>query len=134
MRLVLKLVRGSWFRFIYKGTDKEQQRNELLNSHHITSRIEFVDAKQTQLILKKNEVLIGRNKECSVVLDDSKVSRVQCELSKSGSQWIIKNMSRYGTRVSLKGEEHLLKNDETKTLWDGILILIGDTILEVTSD
>jgi pSer/pThr/pTyr-binding forkhead associated (FHA) protein len=55
-----------------------------------------------RLVVPPSGALIGRSRDCDIVLDDSNVSRRHAEISRSGTDgWLIKDLgSTNGVRVN----------------------------------
>lgn len=85
---------------------------------------------------QKNKVLtlpenknftIGRVDSCDLKIDEGSVSRNHAEISLKGSQWVIRDSSKSGTRVNgQKVTEHQLQ--------EGDIITIGKKDMKFTSD
>jgi predicted component of type VI protein secretion system len=101
MGLMIRLLKGSWFRLIYKNTDKNDRFVQVINSEHIKKNIEFLDEKLTRIKLTGHHIKVGRNSSNHIVLDDDRVSRYHCEIIKHPlGHWYIRDLdSSSGTHI-----------------------------------
>lgn len=94
--------------------DRESPR-ELSSLGLITERPLLVgDGKRT--VLAGDRLLMGRSRECDLVLDDPNVSRRHAEMRRSGGRWIVVDLgSTNGVRVNgkrIQGEAPLSPGDQ----------------------
>ena len=73
--------------------------------------------KGTEVLLDEEEILLGRDKTCQVVLAEHAVSRSHAKISRDGALCFLEDLgSAYGTRVNGKtlprGEKRLLRNGD----------------------
>jgi pSer/pThr/pTyr-binding forkhead associated (FHA) protein len=73
--------------------------------------------KATEVILEDDEILLGRDKTCQVVLAEQAVSRSHARLSRDGALCFLEDLgSAYGTLINgkqiPKGEKRLLRNGD----------------------
>jgi pSer/pThr/pTyr-binding forkhead associated (FHA) protein len=89
-----------------------------------------------ELKLDADEILIGRDKTCTVVLTEPSVSRNHARISREGSLYFLEDVgSAYGTRVNgqalPKGEKRLLRNGDVIAV--GTFDVTFTRLLEVSS-
>jgi predicted component of type VI protein secretion system len=94
--------------------DRESPR-ELSSLGLITERPLLVgDGKRT--VLAGDRVLVGRSRECDLVLEDPNVSRRHAEMRRSGGRWTVVDLgSTNGVRVNgkrIRGEAPLSPGDQ----------------------
>jgi hypothetical protein len=88
---------------IYSTSTRHQEALEEVGSGAAqTRRRAVVVAAGKRLVVPANGALIGRSRECDIVLDDSNVSRRHAQISPSGATgWLIKDLgSTNGVRVN----------------------------------
>ncbi len=78
--------------------------------------------------LNQERILVGRDAECDLPLDDPGVSRHHCEIHWDGDKFSLTDYSRNGTFIS--GERVV----DTVTLQDGQEIAVGDYRLALTME
>jgi hypothetical protein len=87
---------------VYSTSDRHQSALEEVGSGAGTARrraIVVVGGKR--LVVPPAGALIGRSRECDIVIDDSNVSRRHAEISPSGQSWLIQDLgSTNGVRVN----------------------------------
>lgn len=83
---------------------------------------------QATFNLIDDEVLIGRDRKCTVTMPSQKVSRVHAVIRTQGDNHLIENISKKGTKVNGK------KIDEPHKLRPGDAIFISKHILIYQSD
>ena len=87
---------------VYSTSDRHQAAlNEVGSGAGIGRRRAIVVADGKRLVVPPGGALLGRSRECDIVLDDSNVSRRHAEISPSGQGWLIKDLgSTNGVRVN----------------------------------
>jgi len=65
---------------------------------------------------EKDAVIIGRDPDSGLVVDDDQVSRHHCTIERRGENFVIADTSSNGTYVTIQGEEEVLLNREELTL------------------
>jgi hypothetical protein len=88
---------------IYSTSTRHQEALEEVGSGAgQTRRRAIVVADGKRLVIPPNGAVIGRSRECDIVLDDSNVSRRHAQISPSGATgWLIKDLgSTNGVRVN----------------------------------
>lgn len=65
---------------------------------------------------EKDAVVIGRDADSDLVLDDDQVSRHHCTIERRGENFVIADTSSNGTYVTIQGEEEVLLKREELTL------------------
>jgi pSer/pThr/pTyr-binding forkhead associated (FHA) protein len=73
--------------------------------------------KGTEVVLDEEEILLGRDKACQVVLAEHAVSRSHAKITRDGALCFLEDLgSAYGTRLNgkglPKGEKRLLRNGD----------------------
>jgi hypothetical protein len=87
---------------VYSTSDRHQSALEEVGSGAgIGRRRAIVVLGGKRLVVPPNGALIGRSRECDIVIDDSNVSRRHAEISPSGQSWLIQDLgSTNGVRVN----------------------------------
>lgn len=80
----------------------------------------------TSLPLRQTGVLIGRNPECALVLDDDYASGRHCRIYPSGETWYVEDLG--STNGTFMGREKLTAPREVGV---GSSLRIGKTVLEL---
>jgi hypothetical protein len=65
---------------------------------------------------EKDAVVVGRDPECGLVVDNDQVSRHHCTIERRGDKFVITDTSSNGTYVTIQGEEEVLLQREELTL------------------
>ena len=65
---------------------------------------------------EKDAVVVGRDPECGLVVDDDQVSRHHCTIERRGDKFVIADTSSNGTYVTIQGTEDVLLQREELTL------------------
>jgi adenylate cyclase len=65
---------------------------------------------------EKDAVVIGRDPECGLVVDDDQVSRHHCTIERRGDKFVLSDTSSNGTYVTIQGEPEVLLQREDLTL------------------
>ncbi len=65
---------------------------------------------------EKDAVIIGRDADSGLVVDDDQVSRHHCTIERRGDNFVIADTSSNGTYVTIQGEEEVLLEREELTL------------------
>jgi adenylate cyclase len=65
---------------------------------------------------EKDAVVIGRDPECGLVVDDDQVSRHHCTIERRGDKYVVADTSSNGTYVTIQGEAEVLLQREELTL------------------
>jgi pSer/pThr/pTyr-binding forkhead associated (FHA) protein len=84
----------------------------LLKSKAVTG-----DRPPQQMVLSEDAIIVGRDKACNVVLNESVVSRRHCSIVREGALYFLEDLgSSFGTRVNgaplPAGEKRLLRNGD----------------------
>lgn len=90
-------------------------------SQDIEICVTIIDTNKKKTIAVKDEILIGRNPKCDVVINKPMVSAAHCILMREGSKLMVEdNNSTNGTLLNGKPLNHLveLKNNDVLTLGD----------------
>jgi hypothetical protein len=87
---------------VYSTSDRHQAALEEVGSGAAVARSRaIVVAGGKRLVVPPGGAVIGRSRECDIVLDDSNVSRRHAEISPSGRGWLINDLgSTNGVRVN----------------------------------
>ncbi|HMJ37256.1 MAG TPA: DUF3662 and FHA domain-containing protein [Baekduia sp.] len=87
---------------VYSTSDRHQSAlNEVGSGAAVARRRAIVVVGGKRLVVPPNGALIGRSRECDIVIDDSNVSRRHAEISPSGQSWLIQDLgSTNGVRVN----------------------------------
>jgi hypothetical protein len=87
---------------VYSTSDRHQSALEEVGSGAGTARRRaIVVLGGKRLVVPPAGALIGRSRECDIVIDDSNVSRRHAEISPSGQSWLIQDLgSTNGVRVN----------------------------------
>jgi adenylate cyclase len=65
---------------------------------------------------EKDAVVVGRDPECGLVVDDDQVSRHHCTIERRGDKFVLADTSSNGTYVTIQGAEEVLLQREELTL------------------
>src|SRR5262245_24683242 len=65
---------------------------------------------------EKDAVVVGRDPECGLVVDNDQVSRHHCTIERRGDKFVLTDTSSNGTYVTIQGEEEVLLQREELTL------------------
>jgi adenylate cyclase len=65
---------------------------------------------------EKDAVIVGRDPECGLVVDNDQVSRHHCTIERRGDKFILTDTSSNGTYVTIQGEAEVLLQREELTL------------------
>ena len=65
---------------------------------------------------EKDAVVIGREHDCGLVVDDDQVSRHHCTIERRGDKFVLTDTSSNGTYVTIQGEAEVLLQREELTL------------------
>jgi hypothetical protein len=87
---------------VYSTSDRHQSALEEVGSGAGVARQRaIVVAGGKRLVVPAGGAIIGRSRDCDIVLDDSNVSRRHAEISPSGPSWLIQDLgSTNGVRVN----------------------------------
>jgi Protein of unknown function (DUF3662)/FHA domain len=87
---------------VYSSSDRHQSAlNEVGAGAGAGRRRAIVVLGGKRLVVPPGGALIGRSRECDIVIDDSNVSRRHAEISPSGQSWLIQDLgSTNGVRVN----------------------------------
>jgi hypothetical protein len=87
---------------VYSTSDRHQAALEEVGSGAGAPRLRaIVVADGKRLVVAPGGAVLGRSRECDIVLDDSNVSRRHAEILPSGPSWLIKDLgSTNGVRVN----------------------------------
>jgi hypothetical protein len=87
---------------VYSTSDRHQSALEEVGSGAgVGRRRAIVIASGKRLVVPAGGAVIGRSRDCDIVLDDSNVSRRHAEISPSGASWLIQDLgSTNGVRVN----------------------------------
>jgi FHA domain-containing protein len=87
---------------VYSTSDRHQAALEQVGSGAgVGRRRAIVVANGKRLVVPPGGALLGRSRDCDIVLDDSNVSRRHAEISPSGQGWRIQDLgSTNGVRVN----------------------------------
>jgi pSer/pThr/pTyr-binding forkhead associated (FHA) protein len=87
---------------VYSTSDRHQAALEEVGSGAGTSRRRAILVSGgKRLVVPPSGAVIGRSRECDIVLDDSNVSRRHAEIAPSGQSWLIRDLgSTNGVRVN----------------------------------
>jgi hypothetical protein len=87
---------------VYSTSDRHQSAlNEVGSGAAVARQRAIVVVGGKRLVVPPNGALIGRSRECDIVIDDSNVSRRHAEISPSGQSWLIQDLgSTNGVRVN----------------------------------
>jgi hypothetical protein len=80
----------------------------------------------TSLPLRQTGVLIGRNPECALVVDDDYASGRHCRIYPSGDSWYVEDLG--STNGTFMGRDRLTTPREVEV---GSTLRIGKTVLEL---
>jgi pSer/pThr/pTyr-binding forkhead associated (FHA) protein/tetratricopeptide (TPR) repeat protein len=104
------------------GPVDEEAKTRIVSSAKVNVRLVFTPgtANVTDYELTKDEISIGRGKNCDIVLNDKKSSRKHAIIRRSGLQVVIHDLgSANGTLVNgVKIKEHTLAGDDVVTVGD----------------
>ena len=65
---------------------------------------------------EKDAIVVGRDTDCGMVVDNDQVSRHHCTIERRGDKFVLADTSSNGTYVTIQGEEEALVNREELTL------------------
>ena len=65
---------------------------------------------------EKDAVIVGRDPECGLVVDNDQVSRHHCTIERRGDKYVLSDTSSNGTYVTIQGEAEVLLQREELTL------------------
>jgi len=65
---------------------------------------------------EKDAVVIGREHDCGLVVEDDQVSRHHCTIERRGDKYVLTDTSSNGTYVTIQGEAEVLLQREELTL------------------
>jgi hypothetical protein len=87
---------------VYSSSDRHQSALEEVGAGAGLRRPKaIVVADGKRLVVGPTGAVLGRSRECDIVLDDSNVSRRHAEISPSGTAWLIEDLgSTNGVRVN----------------------------------
>lgn len=141
--ITLELEKGSWF----DGSTllkQEPLTNILKNPEPGAIRAPEKYAGKRVMILSE-EIVFGRAKESTIIVNDPRASRKHCTLFKFGKDWRVVDSSSYGTTILQRtygpryGLANVLKNEtpvvlkfgQTETVNDGDALQFGETIIKL---
>lgn len=124
MSLLLQLLNGTWFREVYKGTEKQSRIAEMKQQDHVVNNIEFV--RKDLIKLKGHHILVGRNSACDVILDNGAVSGKHCEIHKHVlGHWYVRDLrSTNGTHIQ-RGNSIVREETGEFKLEEGDILILG---------
>src|SRR4051812_26258442 len=87
---------------VYSTSDRHQSAlQEVGSGAGVARRRAIVVVGGKRLVVPPAGALVGRSRECDIVIDDSNVSRRHAEISPSGQSWLIQDLgSTNGVRVN----------------------------------
>jgi pSer/pThr/pTyr-binding forkhead associated (FHA) protein len=131
MSLTIRIIRGNWFRQLYKDPDNSNNNYylEVMEKVKKDGKIEFI--KDDEIKVKK-DVVIGRTSDRDIILDDKKVSENHCAIiNPLLAPWYIKDLnSKNGTLIKRENATLRLIDGEFP-LKESDKIYLGDIILEI---
>ncbi|MEA3192254.1 MAG: adenylate cyclase [Betaproteobacteria bacterium] len=65
---------------------------------------------------EKDAIVIGRETDCGLIVDNDQVSRHHCTIERRGDKFVLADTSSNGTYVSIQGEEEVQLSREEMTL------------------
>ena len=65
---------------------------------------------------EKDAVVVGREPDCGLVVEDDQVSRHHCTIERRGDKFVLSDTSSNGTYVTIQGEKEVLLKREELTL------------------
>ena len=65
---------------------------------------------------EKDAVIVGRDPECGLVVEDDQASRHHCTIERRGDKFVLSDTSSNGTYVTIQGEKEVLLQREELTL------------------
>lgn len=65
---------------------------------------------------EKDAIVVGRDTDCGMVVDDDQVSRHHCTIERRGDKFVLADTSSNGTYVTVQGEEEVQLKREELTL------------------
>jgi pSer/pThr/pTyr-binding forkhead associated (FHA) protein len=103
----------------------------------VKSKASASGAAQGDLLLDEDQIVIGRDQSCSVVLSDSVVSRRHACIVREGPLYFLEDLnSSYGTRVNgaalPSGEKRLLRNGDVIAV--GPYDVVFDRVADLPSE
>ena len=101
--------------------DSEPQNDESTPEDGISVLVTVIDTNKTHKVVVREEILIGRNPKCDVVVPKPMVSSVHCILTRDRDKVMVEdNNSTNGTLLNGKPLKHVVevKNNDMLTLGD----------------
>lgn len=103
------------------SAEAEEEETEPMDEDSIFVAITVIDTEETYELSVADEILIGRNPKCDVVIGNPMISSIHCVLIKDGSKLMVEdNNSTNGTMLNGKPLLHVveLKHNDILTLGD----------------
>ncbi len=128
MALRLTLIKGGWFRLLYKGSENDARYQEVINSPQVTQHITFLNEEKVRIEIKQSLAAIGRDSTNNIIIDDSTVSRVHCHIAYTNRAkgWeLFERQPKTPTRINREGNIVGLHPQESFKLQPGDRILLG---------
>lgn len=114
-----------------KAADSEEAENNIDNEKDLSAKhaaingievtVTVIDTNKKHTIAVKDEIIIGRNPKCDVIINKPMVSSAHCILIRDGKKLMAEdNNSTNGTMLNGKPLNHMveLKNNDVLTLGD----------------
>ena len=102
-------------------TEESEPQNENTPENGISVSVTVIDANKTHKVVVSEEILIGRNPKCDIVVPKPMVSSVHCILTRDRDKLMVEdNNSTNGTLLNGKPLKHVVevKNNDMLTLGD----------------
>lgn len=131
----LTIVRGTWFRDLYKSSTnpKKRERMEEVQQHAQKTFSYTPGSRFIEPLSGVHEFLVGRSHDCRLVLDSASVSGTHCEFKKKGSTWSVRDIGSMNGTSILRGSQTIKVDKDFHELQDGDgIVLGGSAILEIS--